>query len=62
MKDYCECPYNSVATPLDELVLDPINEMPYRIHKPHECKCTNDLREVDGVTLCSMCRLSPEEG
>ena len=58
---HCECVLEVKELQADMAGLyHPILERPYVVHKPHECKCTNDLRlyqMADGSIkyLCSCC-------
>ena len=47
------------------IMYDEEKELPFVVHEPNECKCTNELkqhvRNGKKVWLCSCCNLSTDE-
>lgn len=56
----CECP-NEGELGCPESWYDAVTELPYVNHKPHECKCINDIRGYmrngKQLMLCSICNM-----
>lgn len=61
----CECPEVSKVEDRYLSMYDEINERPFVNHKPHKCKCTNNIlpykRDNKILLLCSCCCLSGDE-
>lgn len=55
----CECDRTGKLQAGWEDTYDPIKELPFVNHQPHECRCTNELNEYirngKKVILCSCC-------
>lgn len=65
MKNECECNKKGVLREGMASLYDEETELPFVIHEPNECKCTNELKEYirngKKVVLCSNCCLSSDE-
>ncbi len=61
----CECDTVGVLRDGMASMYDEETELPFVVHEPNECKCTNNLKQYirnsKKVWLCSCCCLSTDE-
>lgn len=61
----CQCPNEGKLKPSIASMYDSETELPFVIHAPGECKCTNDIRRYRRgetiLNLCSCCFISGDK-
>lgn len=64
----CQCSEQGKRPPPEfEWMFDPVNELPYTGHEPHECQCTYKLGPYrviatgEVVLLCNCCHTEQHE-